>query len=300
MDDNIISMGLTILEVFDKQKEITQILSSPPEKQINIMRAIGIQNPKLNIYSGSEINCSYPMVSKEIAAKIVLGIPIGVGLTTRERHKWLTAGAKQESHEWLLRDTGLEARSLEVARWLLKILANPQQKEALYKRRRDGVLAEHTIDLFPGDCHGGVKEAIARRADRMAVTEYGAETLCEEPQWINPLGGRIVVLRTAPALEREGREMSHCVGGYASSVKNGHSVIASVRGWGYRATVEYNPKTHKIVQISGRANATPHPVTHRLAELATEKPQIKFGGLGREAAMKTCPAPKLPKHGMGC
>lgn len=268
MDDNFISMGMSILESFDRQEEISQILSAPTDKRINLIRAIGVQNPKLNLYSGSEIDCSYPKVTKEIAAKIVLGIPVGVGLTARERHKWLDDGAKQEPQEWLLRGTNLEARSLEVARWLLKVLSNPEQKEALYKRRRDGILAEHTIDLLPGDCHGGVREAIARRADRMAVQDYGAEPLCEEPKWIKPLGGRVIVLRTAPALEREGREMSHCVGGYTSAVKNGQSIIASVRGWGYRATVEYHPKNHKIVQMKGKANATPHPVTRKLSELA--------------------------------
>lgn len=265
---DILSTALTILEVFDKQKEIAQIKSAPSDKQINIMRAIGILNPQLNLYAGSEITCSYPNLDKEIAAKIVLGVPVGIGLTTRERHEWLTDGAKQNPQDWLLRDTGLEARSVEVARWLLKVLANPEQKKALYKRRRDGVLAEHTIDLLPGDCKGGVKEAIARRADRMAVQEFGAEELCEDHKWINPLSGRVIVLRTAPALEREGREMSHCVGGYASAVKSGRSVIASVRGWGYRATVEYDPKTHNIVQMKGKANSVPHPVTRRLAERA--------------------------------
>jgi hypothetical protein len=262
-----IDLSISVLEALGYEQELSILNSVPPAKKVNIIRAIGEINKNLNIVSGKVVCESYPKLKPPIAAKVILGIPVGEGLTHRERHEWLSEGAELEPIKWLLRGTGLEARTLSVARWLLKVLNNEEQKAALYKTRREGRLADHTIDLMPSDCEGGVNEAIARREDRMAVNEFGAEKLCEHPPWIKRLGGRVTVLDTAVALEREGREMSHCVGGYASNVKNGTSIIVSIKAWGHRATVEYN-RSRKIVQMKSKANSDPSKLCKLLAKLA--------------------------------
>lgn len=236
-----------------------------------LLIATGVLNPSLNICSKNHklVHPSYPNVSSEVAAKLYLGQKVGIGLTKKERHLWLESGAQGTEIEFLLKGTGLEARSIKVARWLLKVLKNPEQKAALYKTRRDWALSKHTIDLVDSDCTGGVNEAIARRADRMAEQEFGAEKLCEWPKGLNRLGGRVQLLDNAVALSREGAEMSHCVGGYASQIKSGNSIIVSIKAWGHRATAEYN-RNLKLVQIKGKANATPSDVCKLLAKKAVE------------------------------
>lgn len=262
MDQDQYLLGLQMSVI--KQSD-TDLQADKPE----LVVASGIINCKLNICNKetSLVYPSYPLVEREIAAKLYLGIPVGIGLTKKERHRWLEGGAKESEIEFLLKGTRLEARSIKVARWLVKILNNPEQKSALYKHRRDGVLADHTIDLIDSDCTGGVNEAIARRADRMAMEQFGSQLLCTPPSWLKRLGGRVKLLDNAVALKREGTEMSHCVGGYASQVKSGNSIIVSIRAWGYRATAEFT-STGKLVQIKGKANTEAPKICTHLAKLA--------------------------------
>jgi hypothetical protein len=240
----------------------------PENNKLNIIRAYGVLNPTFNLTKGEGLEYpSYPNVPPEIKAKLILNHPVGEGLTKKERHQWLMDGAKEEVHKWLLRDTGLEARSIVVARWLLKVLANEEMKAALYLGRRGMRLSDHTIDLVDDDCQGGVLEAIARRADRMAIDEFGEEQLCKWPKWLSPLRGRVNLLDTASKLAREGREMRHCVGGYSSAVKEGRSFIISIRAWHHRATVEFSPQG-KLVQMKAKGNVEASEVCKKLVELA--------------------------------
>ena len=278
MNNPYVGLALSVLEkvdssmFFGSMSPVSIIMGAPADKQMDIIKAFGILYPNLNITSKTAtlVYESYPKVAANIAAKLMLNIPVGQELTKKERHLWLSEGANVDQIAWVLRDTGLEARSMMVARWLLKVLNNPEQKELLYRTTRDGRLADHTIDLIPSDCQHGVREAIARREDRMAVEEFGKEKLCEPPPWVRRLGGRVKVLTTATALASEGRQMAHCVGGYASQVKSGNSIIVSIRAWGHRATVEYS-RNKKLVQIKGKANSEASSLCKRLAELAIKK-----------------------------
>jgi hypothetical protein len=239
-----------------------------PDVRRKILAALAVVRPELNLPKRDVVSAEYPAVGREIAARLVLGLPVGEGLTRAERHVWLTEGASVDPIAWLLRGTGLEARSVEVARWLLRVCADSEMREALYRLRREGRLSEHTIDLLPEDCAGGPNEAWARRRERMDVAEFGAEELAHAPRWLRGLGGRVRVLTTAPALAREGSEMSHCVGGYAGAVRDGRSVIVSVRAWGHRGTVEFEPISRQIVQAKGPRNQTPSPIVMLLARRA--------------------------------
>lgn len=243
-----------------------------PAEKPELLIASGVLNSNLNICGkGTElVHPSYPLVDATVAAKLYLGLPVGIGLTKKERHRWLKNGAKESEIEFLLKGTRLEARSIKVARWLLNVLKNPEQKAALYKDRVEGVFADHTIDLIESDCTGGVNEAIARRADRMAEQKFGAEILCSKPTWLKRLGGRVRLLDNAVALTREGTQMAHCVGGYASNVKCGKSIIVSIKAWGHRATAEFD-SSGNLVQIKGKANTEASPLCKLLAKLAVKK-----------------------------
>ena len=61
---------------------------------------------------------------------------------------------------------------------------------------------------------------------------------------------------SASALDREGEEMGHCVGSYAKEVENDHVRVFSLRDAKNfpHITVEYDPSTHNVTQIKGKAN----------------------------------------------
>lgn len=292
-DNYLNALTISMINSLLSEQEVKLLNSvDNDEKREKIINAISVLHPEYNLPRKNVVCDSYPNIKDQnIAAKVILNMPVGVGLTKREKHLWLLDGARKTPINFLLDGTGLEARSINVARWLIKILQNEEQKEALFKTRRDGKLSEHTIDLEDSDCISGVNEAIARRADRMAVAQFGAEKLCQKPEWLKTLGGRVRLLDTAPALAEDGREMSHCVGGYASNVKSGRSIIVAIRAWGHKATVEYNEQK-QIVQIKGKANSNPSKICHRLAQLAvSDKPvkktvrkSVKRGGVNQEQA----------------
>jgi len=64
-------------------------------------------------------------------------------------------------------------------------------------------------------------------------------------RWVNVLGKK--------ALEREGKLLDHCVGGYFSKVRDGESVIYSLRNGENipECTIEINPNEHCLYQIKG-------------------------------------------------
>lgn len=251
--------------------------SNSEERKLSLLRAAGVVYPQSNLSGGSlPIDCVYT-VPTGLAARLALGMPVGVGLTKKERHDWLSSGAKCDPWAWLAAPVGVEVRCVEVARWVVSL--KPNQITALKARDRTGFsLAEHAIDLtakdvapHPSGDPPGVHEVIARREARLTEDEFGAEPLCSLPNWATSKTWRFTPLITGAALAREGREMSHCVGGYAGAVKSGGVLIASVRGWGMRATVEFDVKTGRIVQITGKSNSKPHPVIVRIAEFYAKR-----------------------------
>lgn len=235
---------------------LEQARAANESARLNMFRAIGTVYKESRL-AGTEhqIVTVYPEISRELAARLVLNLPVGEGLTAAERHEWLSSGAKEQQHEWLLRGTGYSCRCVAVARWILAA-----DKVALRR------LEEHLDDLLPVDVAGspGVREVEARREARMVEEEFGAEPLAPLPKWIKGLSSRVRALMTGRALANEGRQMAHCVGGYVRNVQNG-AIIVRIYGWGHRATAEFD-RHGRLVQIKGKANSVPHPVTVAIAK----------------------------------
>jgi uncharacterized protein YjbI with pentapeptide repeats/phage tail protein X len=63
-------------------------------------------------------------------------------------------------------------------------------------------------------------------------------------------------LNTPALLAEEGRDLEHCVGGYASAVEDGQSIILGVAAPGCRSTAELTP-TGKVLQHTGPRNREP-------------------------------------------
>ena len=67
-----------------------------------------------------------------------------------------------------------------------------------------------------------------------------------------------IELISSQSLRDEGEAMSHCVGSYAMSCFDGHSVILSLREEGRRkATIEVDPIAKCLIQIQGNCNSEP-------------------------------------------
>lgn len=250
--------------------------------KINILRAIGHVYPQTDISRTPPVCEAYPGLSPDVAARIVLDMEVGPGLTRSERHRWLSSGAKEEAATWLLKSAGikLDAKSVPVARWVISVCDSEPEKAALYRHNRWGSLSDHTADLTDEDVapyddgsRPGVHEVTARREARMVEDEYGTDPLADVPDWLNLLNGRIKPLVTGIALAREGREMGHCVGGYVEEVRGGRSVICAVSAFGERATVEFD-RSGKVVQIKGKHNTDAGTIARHVAKLAaTHRPQ---------------------------
>lgn len=252
--------------------------NAPAHKRERIVRAIGTLWPETQVSSVEPTSEEYPNVRGKIAAKLTLGIDVGEELTRAERHEWLTRGALLDPVSWLVHDLPKisDVRSVAVARWLLHVVSSEASKAALYRENRWGSLASHASDLTDEDVapHDdgstpGVNAVAARREERMIADEFGEEMLNTLPEWLSSMGGRIRPLMTGRSLAVEDREMSHCVGGYVSRVKNGDSVICAVSAFGHRATVEYN-RDGKIMQIRGARNSQASNIARRVAELAVK------------------------------
>jgi len=84
--------------------------------------------------------------------------------------------------------------------------------------------------------------------------EGGIETVMKFPG-----GERIVKVTSAQALNREGKLMGHCVGGYCEQVESGGTEIYSVRDKENdpHVTIEVKKGTRSIHQIKGKGNRPP-------------------------------------------
>ena len=275
-------------------RAIDALASASPSSQLNMLRAIGHLFPATQLASMAPECASYPGVkSSAIRAKLVLNLPVGEGLTKAERHRWLSEGASPEPCAWLTSGLNLPSQPvrLAVSRWALLMCSREHTRKALLKRHRWGSLAEHLSDLTEEDVgpgnggkSPGVNVVAARRDARLVADEYGTSSLCERPGWLSSLGGRVRLLNTGTLLAAEGREMSHCVGSYASQVESGRSVICAISAFGQRATVEYSSRG-ELVQIQGPRNERPGVIARHLAALAVNRRTRTHGPRNAETVL---------------
>lgn len=242
---------------------------------------------------------AYPAVPMEVARRICLGesprqISGGV-LTSREAHRWCLDGAPSVTM-WLQRevlgrrDAVLpDLRDPEVIRWLAAVhrrggwgqltrerpVTLPGGETASWRAldRTDEIQSE---DLDRGE-RTRVDDAFAsaaRRAEEAwnSSAREGHQVLAPTPQGWRPYRRVMRVLNTRSLLAHEGREMGHCVGGYADAVRKGQCVILSLRlpRKGVRSTAEL-ALDGRVRQHSGQKNTPPHPVLERVLRRFVER-----------------------------
>jgi hypothetical protein len=235
-----------------------------------------------------------PYLEPRTIARLVLGEAPEVvrpGLTRGEAVASLKEGISESRlPRWLLesdeafRESQLGpaarlVRSVPVARWILKIARRPEQENALVRYREfrgphgevvHGRYLDYLGEVAPEDLTGeggtGVdavmRRAIARvTAARLAALAEENRELAPAPPWEAKLPKGVRVLRTSRALVEEGKDMEHCVGGYAPYVQRKESIILALRSDdGTRSTVELRPMgngTYTVAQHYGRRNTAP-------------------------------------------
>jgi len=222
---------------------------------------------------------AYPHVPTSIAARIALGespaqISDGV-LTRREAHQWLSESAYTPAIQWLTRALpgAPVVRSALVARWLLDVHRRGGWG-ALTRTRVAHGPAGQTLEYTFVDRIDEIQDTDLARGHRTSVTaafesaaQRAGESWAEQARRDHrvlasvPRGWRLYpcmrALVTPAQLEREGREMGHCVGGYAYAVEQGQSIILSLSVAGHRSTAEISP-AGQVMQHYGEGNSTPH------------------------------------------
>jgi hypothetical protein len=174
---------------------------------------------------------------------------------------------------------------VEVARWILKMLSKKPTRDALCRERVErgphgeevhGSYWDRVDELRPADLRDSVDETFTRAAQRMQksmerLLAKKSEPLAPVPAWWKPARCAKVLL-TGPELMVEGKQMQHCVAGYAGYVKQGKSVIVRLevperKSQGYegptvwhRSTVELDRRTGRVIQHRGPQNRDPHPI----------------------------------------
>ncbi len=205
---------------------------------------------------------------------------------------------------------GQNVRDVTVARWLAAVIADPARLAALTREqaRDDGAgyhftdsYRHHIDDLCAEDIDNGIKTGVPRAfqnsRDRMRRMNERVAAQQEEvarqaalagnrtgrrlvgkpidliPEWYVPVEG-IEILTSREALDREGREMHHCVAGYNGYVQAGDCSILKIRTKSGKSTAEVRYKrrptepsvyhspihTHtiRVIQHKGPCNALPH------------------------------------------
>jgi len=211
-----------------------------------------------------------------LARRLVLGesparLSGGI-LSRKEAHEWCAAGAPP-INDWLADRLGVPRhRSVKVIRWLAH--CRQSGRWAALERQREvclpggGVRIWAVIDILDeiqdADIHTGKDsvDAVLRRAAQRKGEAWLEKAMQDHrilaplPRWAQKLPKGVRILRTPSQLAREGREMSHCVGGYAQAVERGQCHILAISTRHGRSTVELAPNLD-IVQHYGPRNGAP-------------------------------------------
>lgn len=214
---------------------------------------------------------------------------LGKGLTHREAGAWILQSEHEKPRMWLwaqivadhpeLEKVGAP-RSIQVTRWLQRVMGSPERKAAALRHRR-GIIAEAQVggrvvdrldEIRPVDLHKSPVRTLEAAQQRLVDQEWsGDEELAEEEPWHARLPPEATVLRHYKELRLEGVQMRHCAGAYASDVAEGHSVVLSVDVGGSRSTVEI--RDGEVAQHVGFANGPPPDDCVRVVEqIEAEKP----------------------------
>ena len=217
----------------------------------------------------------YPRATLQQAKSLRAGaspVQIAGGVLTRqEAHTWLLHCPHTEPLAWWCGHHGIPSvRSWSVARWLRGVQLRSDW-DALTRERtfpgpagqtRTGRYLDMVDEIQDCDLVGksvtAVFRAVAARASEAMLSrwEHDYTRLHESPTWQH-YRQSMRLLDTRAALVREGREMHHCVGGYAPAVAVGQCFIYALSVCGHRSTVELSP-AGRVVQHYSDHDTAPH------------------------------------------
>jgi hypothetical protein len=196
-------------------------------------------------------------------------------------------------------------RDITVARWLRAIDKDPARTAALervriaylpggeerrfrYLDKLDEIRAEDLVK-GPRTSVDAAFRSAAKRLEEVA-RKYGCEShdmLRAPPSWLASMRC-MHPLVSAAQLWAEGKDLDHCAGVYADSVKRGESVVVSLRvpeldrASGkvveHRSTVEFNG-LGQVLQHRSRSNGHPHPLCERALDVFCRRCGIGIGGV---------------------
>ena len=166
---------------------------------------------------------------------------------------------------------GLERMFMHVTRGQIRdsMQLVRQQLARRWSLRRVGdmdAFLSYVLD-YPEDHHGKLS-SLARKAIRyhanLTVDDFD-EFFAEEPLEDDEVTARPIIplpkfpgvrfLETVGAIRQEGRDMNHCIGGYAQAAVDGNSFLFSVLHQGQRASVEVD-LLGRVRQSYGPANVS--------------------------------------------
>lgn len=220
-------------------------------------------------------NGPHPM----LVARWVLGehpTELADGVLTRaEASAWIRQSKHPKPLDWLWATKGdSEVRrpnELEVIRWVIKALNNPERAEALRRDRTgldgEGAFIKRLDELDPEDLVADSIRAVFVASSNRRVKQMwdGDPILRDPPTWAGNLPDGVKVLTTAPDLVREGSEMRHCVGDYCHKVADRECHIFSVTIGSSRSTAEFS-NSGQLLQHVGPRNESPAAACVRLLD----------------------------------
>lgn len=272
----------------DLKRYCDVIAAAPLSEHSRLLAAVCLLVPQVAHLVGEyrgPLAPAYPDYGRcATTARIALGeSPSQVtGLPRRLAHEYLSSASFSTTPtRWLLREVyGVDhacevVRDVRVALWLCDRWRDPEQRESLLAHRRamvagvpvEGRLIDRVDELRVSDLRPSVRDTYERagkRLERQIQRTLSRETrpLRGEPSWWRP-ARCAQLLMTGPALVAEGKQMRHCVAGYAPYVRDGRSVIVAMSVRGERSTVELDPRTLDVRQHLGPQNTPPHHLCER-------------------------------------
>lgn len=250
---------------------------------------------------------SYHDAPTDLLARLTLGeSPVmlsgskGSRLSRREAHSWMSDPDHLEAAEWLLRKSNMATTSrthdVAVARWFISAMSDPMRKAALIRNHDEvgphgevisGSYCDHINQLCRIDLRRSVEDSFRNAMARMwrngqRVALNHPEPLREAPAWWCDIPCSQLLLSAAD-LANEGRELHHCVGGYAQDVSSGKLLIVSLRvpertSSGImirRSTVSFDATTLQVLQHRGSSNEQADPICQRALAVLIRRLQLR-------------------------
>lgn len=162
-----------------------------------------------------------------------------------------------------------------MVRWLLACRADKARWTAIQRTRTQIVGGQQqeyrALDILdeiqgadiprPSASVDAVLRSAAQRQGAAYARQHELDhrVLAPMPAWHRHVPARVRILRTPAALIAEGRDLSHCVGGYTHAVEAGHSIIIALssRSGRDRSTIELDARDLSVRQHYAAHNRQP-------------------------------------------